>query len=78
LKHQQLEITDIFKSAYLLCKGGDLAGIRIKSNGRRIALFLIKGDNLDELDRDLRISVAISSKRRSWSDKFNVFISDMT
>ena len=56
---QQLEITDIFRSAYLLCSGADLDGIRFKSNGKRIALFMIKGDKLDELDRDYRSGQAL-------------------
>lgn len=59
LNPQQLEITDIFRSAYLLCSGADLDGIRFKSNGKRIALFMIKGDKLDELDRDYRSGQAL-------------------
>ena len=59
MKHQQLEITDIFKSAYLLCSGADLDGIRFKNNGRRIASFLIKGENLASLDRAYRCGEAL-------------------
>jgi hypothetical protein len=32
-----LEITDIFRGAFLLASGGDLAEIRIRNNGKRIA-----------------------------------------
>ena len=49
-----LETTDLFRGAYLLCKGGDLCEIRIKNNGRRIASFLIKGKGLDKQDRAYR------------------------
>jgi len=49
-----LEATDVFRGAFFLCRGGDLCGIRIKNNGKRIATFLITGDGLDKLDRDYR------------------------
>ena len=49
-----LETTDLFRGAYLLCKGGDLCEIKIKNNGRRIASFLIKGKGLDKQDRAYR------------------------
>jgi hypothetical protein len=54
-----LETTDIFKGAYLLASGGDLAEIRVASNGRRIATFLITGKDLDRLDRDYRCGRAL-------------------
>jgi hypothetical protein len=59
LNRQQLEITDIFKSAYLLCSGSDLCGIRIKTGTRRIGVFLIRGNNLDKLDRAYRTGKAL-------------------
>ncbi len=49
-----LETTDIFKGAFLLCCGGDLIKIRVDKNGKRIATFLITGKELDRLDRDYR------------------------
>jgi len=49
-----VETTDIFRGAFFLCKGGDLCGIRIRDNGRRIATFLIRGEGLRELDRAYR------------------------
>jgi hypothetical protein len=55
----RLETTDLFKGAFLLCSGGDLAGVRFRNNGRRIASFLITGVNLDELDRDYRLGRAL-------------------
>ena len=47
-----LATTDIFRGAYLLASGGDLAEIRVRNNGKRIATFLITGKDLDRLDRD--------------------------
>jgi hypothetical protein len=38
-----LETTDLFRGAFLLCMGGDLADVRIRNNGKRIATFLITG-----------------------------------
>ena len=66
LNPQQLEITDIFKSAYLLCSGADFDGIRFKENGKRIALFMIKGDNLAELDKDYRSGQPSMKSDRPW------------
>ncbi len=51
------EITDIFRGAFFLCNGGDLAGIRI--NGDRVATFLIRGEGLIRLDREYRSGKAL-------------------
>ena len=55
----RLEITDIFRGAFLLCSGGDLTEVRVRKSGRRIATFLITGKNLDQLDRDYRAGHAL-------------------
>ena len=54
-----LETTDIFRGAFLLAKGGDLTGIRICNNGKRMATFLITGKDLSRLDRDYRCGRAL-------------------
>lgn len=54
-----LEVTDLFRGAFLLCKGGDLAEVRVRNNGRRIATFLITGPDLDQLDSDYRAGRAL-------------------
>jgi hypothetical protein len=54
-----MEITDIFRGAYFLSCGGDLAEVRVRNNGKRIATFLITGKNLDKLDRDYRAGRAL-------------------
>ena len=54
-----LEVTDLFRGAFLLCKGGDLAEVRVRNNGRRIASFLITGPDLDRLDSDYRAGRAL-------------------
>jgi hypothetical protein len=56
---QSIETTDIFRSAYFLCNGGDLCGINIKDNGRRVAVFVIRGEGLGELDRQYRNGKAL-------------------
>ncbi len=33
-----LETTDIFRGAFLLCSGGDLAEVRVRHNGQRTSL----------------------------------------
>ena len=54
-----LETTDIFRGAFFLCNGGDLSGVRFRSNGKRMATFLITGKDLDKLDRDYRAGKAL-------------------
>lgn len=54
-----LETTDIFRGAFLLASGGDLTGIRVRGNGKRIASFLITGKDLDRLDRQYRSGQAL-------------------
>jgi hypothetical protein len=59
MKQHSLETTDIFRGAFFLCKGGDLCRIRIKDNGRRIATFLIRGEDLERLDKEYRNGQAL-------------------
>ena len=59
MKQHSLETTDIFRGAFFLCMGGDLHGVRIKGNGKRIASFMIKGEDLNRLDREYRSGKAL-------------------
>jgi hypothetical protein len=59
LNTTSFETTDIFRGAFFLCNGGDLSGVRIRNNGRRVATFLITGKDLDKLDRDYRSGKAL-------------------
>lgn len=49
-----LETTDIFRGAFYLCMGGDLAGIRFNGNGKQIASFMFTGHDLHKHDRAYR------------------------
>ncbi|MCP3663408.1 MAG: hypothetical protein GY696_13090 [Gammaproteobacteria bacterium] len=42
-----IETTDLFKGAFLLCMGGNLSNIRVEHNGRQTATFLITGNELN-------------------------------
>jgi hypothetical protein len=59
MKQNSLETTDIFRGAFFLCMGGDLCRIRIKDNRRRIASFMIRGKDLNRLDREYRSGKAL-------------------
>ena len=59
MEHHTLEITDLFRGAYLLCHGGRLDGIRIREGRKRVASFLIHGQGLPELDRTYRSGRAL-------------------
>jgi len=54
-----LEVTDLFRGAFLLCMGGRLDQVQIRNNGRRIATFLNTGPDLDQLDSDYRAGRAL-------------------
>jgi hypothetical protein len=54
-----VEVTDLFKGAFLLCMGAQLDRVRVRNNGRAIATFLITGPDLDRLDRDYRAGRAL-------------------
>jgi hypothetical protein len=54
-----LEVTDLFRGAFLLCMGGRLDQVRVRKNGRRIATFLITGPDLARLDGDYRAGRAL-------------------
>lgn len=56
---QSVETTDIFRSAFFLCNGGELSAINIKDNGRRMATFVIRGEQLVRLDREYRNGEAL-------------------
>ena len=49
---RQLETTDIFRGAFILCKGGNLSEVRFVSGSRQTATFLFTGPDLDRHDRD--------------------------
>ena len=54
-----VEVTDLFKGAFLLCMGGRLDRVHVRNNGRRIATFLITGKDIDRLDSDYRCGRAL-------------------
>jgi hypothetical protein len=54
-----VEVTDLFKGAFLLCMGARLDRVRVRNNGRAIATFLITGKDLDRLDSDYRAGRAL-------------------
>jgi hypothetical protein len=54
-----VEVTDLFKGAFLLCMGGRLDQVRVRNNGRRIATFLITGKELERFDSDYRTGRAL-------------------
>ena len=54
-----VEVTDLFRGAFLLCVGGRLEKVKVRTAGRRIATFLITGPNLDEMDRIYRSGRAL-------------------
>jgi hypothetical protein len=54
-----VEVTDLFKGAFLLCMGARLDKVRVRNNGRAIATFLITGTDLARHDSDYRAGRAL-------------------
>lgn len=52
LTRASLETTDIFKGAFYMCMGGDLADVQFRQNGKQIASFLFSGQDLHQHDKD--------------------------
>lgn len=52
IKQKSLETTDLFKGAFLLCMGGNLANVRVEFNGRKTATFLFTGNDLERYNID--------------------------
>ena len=58
MKYQCVETTDMYKTAALICNGGELAGLK-QQKRRRTYSFLIKGRGLHQLDLDYRNGLAL-------------------
>jgi hypothetical protein len=54
LAASSLETTDIFRGAFFMCMGGDLADIRFRSTGKQIATFSFTGEDLHKHDHAYR------------------------
>ena len=54
-----IEVSDLFRGAYLLASGGELAGVRLRERGRPLVLFCIIGRDLQRLDSDYRAGRAL-------------------
>ncbi len=54
-----VEVTDLFKSAFLLCMGARLEKVIVRNNGRKMAAFLISGVHLSAHDNDWRSGRAL-------------------
>lgn len=49
-----VEVTDLYKGAFLLCMGAHLEQVNVRNNGRPIATFLITGPEIERWDDDYR------------------------
>jgi hypothetical protein len=54
-----VEVTDLFKGAFLLCMGGRLEQVNVRNNVRKIATFLISGRDIERLDDEYRAGRAL-------------------
>lgn len=54
-----LETSCIFRSAFHVCQGADLFGIKVGNNGRRIATFQLMGEGLYQQDKAYRSGEAL-------------------
>jgi hypothetical protein len=68
-----VEVTDLFKGAFLLCMGGRLARVRVRGGDRRIASFLITGADLERFDREYRCGRALGGCGDGYGDILLVY-----
>lgn len=54
-----VEVTDLYRGAFLLCMGCRLDRVHVRNHGRMIATFLITGQDLDRFDDDYRSGRAL-------------------
>ena len=59
MKSERFESTDIFKSAFLLCRGARLLDVRKQQHRRQILSFVLEGFELKQLDSEYRQGVAL-------------------
>ena len=49
----------IFRTAYHICLGAEIDGIKVNKNGRLIVTFMLKGEGLNQLDKSYRSGKAL-------------------
>lgn len=59
MKMDTLETSCIFRSAFHVCNGADLSGIKVSNNGRRIATFQLIGEGIYKQDKAYRSGNAL-------------------
>lgn len=48
-----MQTDDLFLGAFGLARGGELKGVEVRGiNGKRLAVFLIEGPGMDDVERD--------------------------
>ena len=59
-----IETEDLFLAGFGLVRGGELAGVVVRSvNGRRLAFFRIAGADLDQVEREYYAGQALVNLR---------------
>jgi hypothetical protein len=59
-----LQTDDLFLGAFGLVRGGELAGVEVRgTNGRRVAVFRISGEGMEEAERDYYRGAAVVNLR---------------
>lgn len=54
-----VEVTDLYKGAFLLCMGAYLEQVNVRNTGRKLATFMITGPDIERLDNDYRSGRAL-------------------
>lgn len=59
-----LQTDDLFLGAFGLVRGGELAGVEVRgTNGRKVAVFRIRGPGMEEAERDYHRGAAVVDLR---------------
>ena len=54
-----VEVSDLYKGAFLLCMGAWLDQVNVRNTGRKMATFLISGPDIERLEDDYRSGRAL-------------------
>lgn len=60
----QVKTRDLWQSAYLLTRGGELTGVEVGGNGSRVAVFIFAGPEVKELAREFQSGQAVCNVTR--------------
>jgi hypothetical protein len=60
----KIKTSDLWQSAYVLARGGELIAVELNGNGRKRATFIFSGPEIEKLSREFRSGQAVCNVTR--------------